>query len=883
MKRIRSSALLTLPLDAPAATLAMVGGKGQSLARLASMGLQTPPGFHIITDTYRRFVASNDLQAQIMAHVTGVTADDPGELARASAAIQALFAGGVMPDEIASAIRRAYADLGGDEPAVAVRSSATAEDLSTHSFAGQHETYLNVQGEAAVLDAVRRCWASLWTAQAIGYRARLGIEPQAVAMGVVVQKMVAADVAGIMFTVNPTTGDRTELVVNASYGLGEAIVSGAVIPDTYVLDRITLIPKTTTPGAKTTQIIAAEGQGVVTASVPTAQSGEMALALPVLRELAALGLYMEQYLGGAPLDIEWAVAQGRCWILQARPITNLPPVPLHDVRWAPPSPGALLVRRQVTEHMPDPLSPLFEDLYLRVGLEESLDAFVELLDNSASLAEFMGEFITRPFFVTVNGYAYSRAGIDFRWKIIPLTLRIMVESMPELFRRWLPYWRDEALPRYQAAIARWQANDSATASDASLLDGIQELAVADARYWFAASMPLGMAKMTDDLLNRFLIFVPGDRSATGGRRLTSALFLRGFPSPALAAEAELEAIAQRVQDNSALRTMIIATPARRLLAALATHPDGQTVLDDLQRYFDRYGHQIYNLDFVEPTLADAPLPVLISLKSLVENPEYDVYARQAALVQARQAQEAVTIQSLDPLRRWLFRRILSLAQRYAPYREEALFYVGAAWPTLRRLALELGQRLVDAGTLAAPDDVFFLVRSELEQASMARANDAPRPELGELAHARRNLRDARKRLMPPTSVPPDYRYRLGPLSLALFEPQAWGKADGSVMQGFAVSPGRVTARASVIQSPADFDKMGPGAILVCHTTTPAWTPLLAQARGLVTNIGGVLAHGSIVAREYGIPAVMGVSNATQRIAHGQQITVDGDAGTVILS
>jgi rifampicin phosphotransferase len=241
------------------------------------------------------------------------------------------------------------------------------------------------------------------------------------------------------------------------------------------------------------------------------------------------------------------------------------------------------------------------------------------------------------------------------------------------------------------------------------------------------------------------------------------------------------------------------------------------------------------------------------------------------------------MQSLDPLRRWLFRSILGLAQQYAPYREEALFYVGAAWPALHRLALELGRRLVEAGTLAAPDDVFFLVRSELEQASTARADGTPRLDLGQLACDRRDLREARKRLTPPTSVPPDYRFRLGPLSMAPFEPQAWGNADGATMQGFTVSPGRVTAPASVIQSLADFDKMAPGTILVCHTTTPAWTPLFAQARGLVTNIGGVLAHGSIVAREYGIPAVMGVGNATQRIVHGQQITVDGDAGTVMLS
>jgi rifampicin phosphotransferase len=226
--------------------------------------------------------------------------------------------------------------------------------------------------------------------------------------------------------------------------------------------------------------------------------------------------------------------------------------------------------------------------------------------------------------------------------------------------------------------------------------------------------------------------------------------------------------------------------------------------------------------------------------------------------------------------------VLGWARKYAPYREQALFYVGAAWPTLRRLALELGRRLTEAGALDRPDDIFFLHAAELEAASAARAAGTRRPDLARLAHERSDLREARKRLVPPPAVPPAYRFKVGPIDLSARESVRRNTEDGTTLRGFAVSPGRVTAPASVILSPADFGTMQPGTVLVCPTTTPAWTPLFSQARALVTDIGGVLAHGSIVAREYGIPAVMGTGIATQRIKNGQQITVDGDTGTVTL-
>lgn len=892
MAQPQKSAQFIVPLDAAEPEPELVGGKGRSLVTLTRMGLPVPPGFLITTYAYRRFVAANGIQAAIASLIVRATTRDAGDLEDAAVVVRELFEAGAMPDDVAEAILHAYANLPDDEPAVAVRSSATAEDLPDLSFAGQHDSFLNISGATALLDAVRRCWASLWTARAIDYRTRNDIDQFTVAMGVVVQIMVAADVSGVLFTVDPATGNRDELVVNASYGLGEAIVSGSVSPDMVVLKRSSLMPSRTALGEKRHKAVPASSQGTILHDVPETQRGEPALTLNQVREIAALAIYVEQYLGGTPLDLEWALADDRCWILQSRPITTLLPAQLHDVRWEPPPPGTPLLRRQVTEHMPEPLSPLFDELYLQVGLDQSMDHFIAFLGNSPSHVRFVEEYIDRPFFVTVNGYAYSRVGIRFSWAMIPLILHIYATTLPKLLRRWLPYWRDEALPDYLGTVESWKLLDEGAATDQQLIEGIRELAIADAKYWFAASMPIGVAKVTDELFARFLAGVtavtpntPGKSErllALDAKELTSALFLRGFASKAVDAQAELEVIARTIRTHEQLRRLVESTPAEHLLAELEAEPEAAAVVNDLRHYFDRYGHQIYSLDFAVPTLDDEPLPVLINLKALVEKPVTGIHERQAEWVKERTRQEAAVAQALDPIGRLLFRTLLGWAQKSSPYREEAIFYVGAGWPTLRRLALELGRRLTQAGSLARPEDVFYVKVSELVDASNARAQGHGLPTVIGLAHARRELREAQKRLEPPSAVPPDYRFKIGPIDMSLFEPHVQPPVAGASLHGVAVSPGRATAPASVILAPADFHKMVPGTILVCPTTTPAWTPLLAQAAGLVTDIGGVLAHGSIIAREFGIPAVMGAQNATRRIVHGATITVNGSTGAVMV-
>jgi len=532
--------------------------------------------------------------------------------------------------------------------------------------------------------------------------------------------------------------------------------------------------------------------------------------------------------------------------------------------------------------MPEPLSPLFDELYLQEGLDNSMDSLAVFMDDLSGIEINIWDFVDPPFAATVNGFAYSIASFNFGWKIIPLVLRIYILVLPKMIRHMVPRWRDHSLLAYQAAIQHWKGLDMLNLSDDDLLRGVREMTTEDAIYWFAAAVPLGLARTSDAALNRFLKSVKTGHDNANSARLTSGSFLRGFPSKTVEAQALLEAIARKIHHSDRLRELVLDKPAACLLATLAEDTEGLSLTDDLQQYLDAYGHQIYNLDFAAPTLADDPLPVMLSLKTAVAHPERNARGRQAKLAQKREALVASTEKSLNPIKRPIFKRLLGWAQRYAPFREEALFYVGAGWPTLRQLALELGQRLTGAGSLDTPDDVFYLRSTELAAASAARAEGISQPELAKLARERRALREARKRLKPPVSVPPDGKMKFGPIDMSMFEPKARAVSTGPTLDGFAVSPGQVTGPASIISSPEDFHKMAPDSILVCPTTTPAWTPLFAQAKGLVTDIGGALAHGSIVAREYSIPAVMGTGAATQRIENGQLIRVDGDRGTVTL-
>ena len=310
---------LVMALDDPGAAPGVVGGKGASLARLARAGFRVPPGFHVTTSAYLDFIGRGGLREPVLAAMSAVDVSDAATFDAAAARIGELFAGQPVPPPTAAAIAGAYACLGDDVP-VAVRSSATVEDLPGMSAAGQHDTYLNVRGEAAVLDAVKRCWASLWSARAIGYRARRGVEPGEVSIAVVVQQLVPAEAAGVMFTIDPVGGAHDKVVISANWGLGESVVAGEVTPDVAVVDRASGTLVSYQAGSKETMTVA-DGTGTRAAGTPADLRSAAVLSPGQAGELARVGLAIEK-LYGEPVDIEWALAAGELSVVQARPITT---------------------------------------------------------------------------------------------------------------------------------------------------------------------------------------------------------------------------------------------------------------------------------------------------------------------------------------------------------------------------------------------------------------------------------------------------------------------------------------------------------------------------------------------------------------------------------
>ena len=887
------------PLDtASPLDLETVGGKGLSLAGMTAAGFNVPPGFCLTTDAYRQYVAAGGLQAKIIELARPELVDGAVSFETASRAIQSLFTA-TLPDAISEAVLAAFAKLDVSQ-GVAVRSSATAEDLPDLSFAGQQDTYLNVRGEDQLLTAVRNCWASLWTERAIGYRHEAGVAQDAVAMAVVVQQMVPSDVSGILFTANPATGERSEMIINASFGLGEAVVGGEITPDTYIVDRARLTVKDTIIGGKEHMIVAGK-QGTDTLAVSEKERAESSLTEDQIKELAALAARVEKHYDGLPQDIEWAFSGQTLSLLQSRPITNLPPAPI-NVAWelpedAPPW-SPVIAQRKLSEHIPGPVSPLFEDVYIHGAIHDVNLAMHEGFGMDSQ--GYRGHF-------TVNGYVYMGGGrppIKERYrrgKEIPPRRR-----NPPNFEQTEAIWRDERVPEYLAVVDKWRQADLAAMHCDQLIAGIREIAHADATYWFDGFLAVMLiVRGTDSSFHGFL-------EQYGGGKFTSGQFLTGMQSVAMEAEEQMWGVVQKIRGDSLVSDLVLTTPAPRLLSVLRQSENANDIVKGIDAYLDKYGHEVQTLDFAEPTAGEDPTNVMLNLQALVQALDYDPAARRVEL--ARKREEALkhadahfvgeakkthmrsrTDAEREPVKFQLnpeFHHMLDEAKRYYYLREAGLYYLAAGWPVLRSLALELGRRLTDIGTLGDANQVFYLRASELQDAISAREEGKAMPELQESAAEQVELQAARARLRNPPQIPiPEVdehqeesrgmggmrmkgNWLLG--SVQIVNP------EGDTLEGYACSPGQVTAPASVILSPADFGNMKPGAILVCPMTTPAWTHLFSQAVGLVTNVGGILSHGSIVAREYNIPAVLGTGDITDRIQSGQMISVDGTAGVVTI-
>jgi len=840
---------LVLALDDPGAVPEVVGGKGASLARLARAGFRVPAGFHVTTGAYLDFIGHGDLREQLLAAVAAVDSSDPATVDTASARIGELFAVAPMPGPVTDAISGAYASLGEDAP-VAVRSSATVEDLPGMSAAGQHDTYLNIHGEAAVLDAVKRCWASLWSARAIGYRARYGIQPGDVSIAVVVQRLVPAEAAGVMFTVDPVGGAHDRIAISANWGLGESVVAGDVTPDMAIVDRAsgTLVSYQT--GSKETMTVA-DGATTQTTGTPSALRSAAVLSPSQAGELARVGLAIEK-LYDQPMDIEWALAAGELSVVQARPITTEPG---SAEQWNDSLDGDYLWSNgNLGEALPDVMTP-------------ATWSFIQLL-------------MTRMAFPpSLPGYrGYGRIGGRFYANVsIAIALEALIGISPRRFGTLfgpvlgkLPPVGDIPRPR----LPRWKATWPMLRVVVPL--GLRIKASQKRLPGFIAAAPSRCDQLRDDIGQvtdvgilaglwqarvRPLIVEACDTLTAAGSHDGTTLLTAPRKLAKLIGEADAALLLSGQQAEGA--------PLASLgpVIGLAQLARGEIDRDQFARQYGHRGPHEVELSFPRP--AENPAWVDAQLAAFRDTDTDAMLAKQEA---ARTAAWNRLAQH-DPGKAAAARKIVA---RWAPVardreaaRSEVVRSVWVARTWVRR-----------AGELTGHgDDLFFLELQEI----LDLLGGAPAP-LAKVPARRASYESYRALPRYPALI----RGRFDPVRWTAdpdrrtdyYDEHARAAKPDDTIKGFPGAAGAVEGTARVLRTPEEAGQLRDGEILVTTVTNIGWTPVFTRAAAVVTDVGAPLSHAAIVARELGIPAVVGCGNATMRLHSGDRIRVDGGAGTV---
>jgi len=889
--------MLILPFASPNITLETAGGKGANLARLTRAGFQVPRGFVISTDAYRAFVEANRWLPMIESAVENIPAEDASALEKISAQIRAAFSVGVMPAEIESAIRAAYAEFK-DIP-VAVRSSATAEDLPDLSFAGQQDTYLNILGEDEVLKAVINCWSSLWTGRAIGYRLRNHISQEEVALAVVVQEMIPSDSSGVMFTANPLTGLRSETVIDATFGLGEALVSGQVEPDHYVVDTLSNVIRNKTLGAKAQSTRSRSGGGVETMREDA--STRQALTDSEILELAELGKAIQKEYD-FPQDIEWAFADGKLYVLQSRAITSLYPVPEESN-----DPLMVWFSFGAVQGLVGPITPLGQDTIRQVflGGARLFDAQV----NPAEIRVFTsaGERIWINITGVIRHPIGNRIFRGFLGFIEPSTAQIIkpLADDPRLGAgsgklRFSTLQRvgKVLLPVIGRAIRNAHDPEKARAEfDNAINNYLNTATIPPAQNKFdrlaniVAFIQDRIAHVFQFLLPKFIsILAPALASLNLLARLTkqsdagdhgfSMLILeitRGLPKNVTTEmDLALWETAQTIKADSESLDLFSVTDAPTLARRYLEGSLPTAAQNVVTRFMDQYGMRgVGEIDFGQPRWREDPTSVIQSLQSYLQIGEESapnvLFARGA-----QAANTAIEKLALDVRRQpggWFKERMVRGAAGRVRVlmgaRESPKFFAVRVMGIARKALVEVGKEFAEAGMINRADDLSFLNLNELA----ALSHNESRDWKALIAERRATYeREARRRQVPRVLVS-DGR--------AFYEGVGAATDTADVITGSPVSPGVVEGVVHVVLNPHE-TQLAPGEILVCPGTDPAWTPLFMSAGGLITEVGGMMTHGSVVAREYGIPAVVGVHQATTRLKNGQKIRVDGTTGKILI-
>jgi pyruvate,water dikinase len=843
----------------------LVGGKGANLGELSRVeGIRVPAGFCVTTAAFRRILAATPSIDERLDRLSHLEPDDREAIRALSAGIRRTLERVAIPDDLATAITRELARLG-EHAAFAVRSSATAEDSPTASFAGQHDTYLNVLGRAPILRHVSRCWASLFTERAVTYRLRNGIDHRKVQMAVVVQRMVVPQASGILFTADPVSGNRKVASVEASFGLGEALVSGLVNADVYKVRDREVVSKAV--GTKALAIHASPSGGTREVPIEPARQAQPALTDAQVVRLAQLGRRIEAHFG-RPQDIEWCLVDNDFQFVQSRPITALFPIPA-----AGDGENHVYLSVGHQQMMTDAMKPLGLSFWQMTTPRPMAEAGGRLfVDVTVALASPAG-----------------RAGLlEMAGRSDPL-IRDALQTIIDRgdFIRTLPDAGPGGRPAGGAAtpvatdraivaelIGRTQASltalkrDIRTKSGPALFDfirtDIQELrrllfdpqshqvfmSAMEATWWLNEQLQawLGETNAADTLTQS----VPDNVTSEMGLALLDvADVIRPHP--------KVVAFLERVEDDGYLDE----------LPGLA---GGREASDAIRAWLDTYGMRcVGEIDITRPRWSERPATLVPLILGNIRNFEPGAGARRFERGRQeawdREQELLGRLRSLPDGERKAdeTRRKIDRVRTFIGYREYPKFGMVSRYFVYKQALLEEAERLVRAHVIREREEVFYLTFDELHD--VVRANRVDEQLIRERKEAFRSYQP----LTPPRVLTSDGEVVAG----------AYRRDDvpAGALVGLAVSAGTIEGRARVILDMAEAD-LEPGDILVTAYTDPSWTPLFVAIKGVVTEVGGLMTHGAVIAREYGLPAVVGVEHATRLIRDGQWIRVHGADGYV---
>lgn len=814
----------------------MSGGKGASLAKLTQAGFTVPPGVIVTAAGYRAFIAATD---ELKASVAPLDFEHPAVLHEQCAAIRSMLLELDIGEELADALDARLPALLAEGP-VAVRSSSTLEDLAGAAFAGQHDTFLNVSGVADVTDAVKRCFASLWEDRAVRYRHERGFGQDAMSMAVVVQSMVESEVAGVAFSLNPITGDLSQLVVNSAYGLGETVVSGEGDVDQFVLDKVTGEVASESIAAKTHAIV---GTPTGTAVVPVDQSRVEGRSLTAaqLGELVHMCVAVERFYA-FPQDIEWALVEDRLYLLQSRPVTQFP------ARWT---------RDESAERFPNAITPLTWD-FTSDGFHKSLDYSLGLLGMPAIGGKWFERF---------DGYVYgNQTAVQLYTggqQVAFESLTELEELIPALRRRYawvqeLPIIWARDLDHYLLGLGRLGAVDLSALSDYELWKHIVEVDTLGTNYF----RPNIAISITQGILHRVLYKM-------------LAMLVGPEKAPALydGLTAYCETKTNLVnRDIYQLYRQALAFPE---LAALLRGTERREIWESggldafpafreaFVQFLADHGHREVEYDAYHPTWLGQPWVVLENIRLMLDREEEVADPRQRSReLRLRQQRSDRELLNLLPEQMHFFAsELLNLVRTYTSLDDLEHYQTTRLFLPFRAALVTLGGRLIQREVLEEPEDIFFL-----RKASLAELMDGDLTESAAAEEIAANKAAYQAQL---ETTPP----------LVWGEQTDLTPAEGD-LTGLPGSPGVAEGPICLVRDVGDFPRFPAGAVLVARTTNPAWTPLFYTACAVITESGGPLSHGAVTAREVGVPAVMAVRNALTVLEEGESVRVNGTAGTV---